>query len=219
MKLLQARLDYFPIFLGVTGLGQSPFRFAAQDGDRGAQLVREIGGKLRQPSKRIFEAGQHLVEADGERLDFIGPAGDGDAFVQMGRANAFHRLGQVLERAQTAPGHERSNAGTGQDSTTEHAGEQRRVMRGKPLVVRPILRQLQRQAFVPDFGDSRDKGEEFAGLSSVVQRRRPFSSHGNSRREHLARKCHAHLRALRDDMAGSVHHPHRVSLVGRPDDL
>jgi hypothetical protein len=62
--------------------------------------MREVGRKLREPRKRIFEAIQHVVEGDCHRLEFAGPLRRRNAFVQAFRLDA--RLKQRFTEYQAA---------------------------------------------------------------------------------------------------------------------
>ena len=58
-------------------------RFAQHIGDRRSKLVREIGGELREPGKRIVETFEHLVESDSERLQLARPPGGTNTLLQL----------------------------------------------------------------------------------------------------------------------------------------
>src|SRR6266481_412229 len=73
--------------LAIVGSGaisrEGNLAFAEHIGDRRSKLVREIGGKLREPGKRIVEAFKHLVESDCERLQLAWPPGGTDTLLQL----------------------------------------------------------------------------------------------------------------------------------------
>src|SRR6266550_5931415 len=73
--------------LAIVGSGaisrEGNLRFAQHIGDRRSKLVREIGGKLREPGKRIVEAFKHLVESDCEGLQLAWPPGGTDTLLQL----------------------------------------------------------------------------------------------------------------------------------------
>src|SRR5205807_4231433 len=65
--------------------------FAHHICDGRSQLVREIGGKLREPSKGIVEPLKHVVEGESQRLKLARPARRGDSLLQMCRVNTSER--------------------------------------------------------------------------------------------------------------------------------
>src|SRR5438093_2275244 len=66
---------------------ESNLRFAQHIGDGRSQLVREVGGELREARKRIVESRKHLVESHRERLKLARPPSGTDALLQLLRPN------------------------------------------------------------------------------------------------------------------------------------
>ena len=70
------------------GAGQSDFSFAPDIGNRRAEFMGQIGRKLREPGKRIFEPVEHFIESQGEGSKLPRPSVGWNAFVQALRAEA-----------------------------------------------------------------------------------------------------------------------------------
>ena len=96
--------------LAIVGSGaisrEGNLRFAQHIGDRRSQFVREIGGKLREPRKRIVEAFKHLVESNCEGLKLARPAGGTNTLLQLVWPDSAEGLRHFSERTQTASGND-----------------------------------------------------------------------------------------------------------------
>ena len=217
-QLFQARFDDFAIFLGAAQFGQRAFGFPAQNGDRCAQFMGKISGKLREPGERILEASEHLVVANCERLQFIRPPLDRNAFVQARRAGAVDGFPEISQRTQNAAGHEKHNSRASHNSASHHPGEQSGVAGGESLVVGSFLRELQRQPLLSDIGDGGHEREAIAIASVVNKCNWMLPPHRNRLGESVDRQDIAHLWTFRDNVARFVENSHRVRLVGCPYD-
>ena len=169
-QLFQARFDDFAIFLGAAPFGQRAFGFPAQNGDRCAQFMGKISGKLREPGERVLEATQHLVVANCERLQFIRPPLDRNAFVQTRRAGAVDGFPEISQRTQNAPGDKKGHSRASHDRASHHAGEQSGIAGGESLVVGSLLGELERQPLLSNIGDGGHEREGIA-IASVVNKR------------------------------------------------
>ena len=83
---------------------QSNLCFAQHIGNGRPQLVREVGGKLREPRKGIVQPLEHIIESDGEGLKLPRPVSRGHSLLQVSRSYAPKRPRHFSERSQAAFG-------------------------------------------------------------------------------------------------------------------
>ena len=114
--------------------------------------MREIGRKLREPGKGIFEPVEHVVESDRDRLQLARPFRRRDAFVEPVRADALQRLGHRRQGPQTSLRHRDRDHRRGENSADQDHGNEQAELLFKLLIDRAILRHLNREGLPVCFG-------------------------------------------------------------------
>ena len=104
------------------------FEFAAQHGQGRAQLVRRIGHETARVLEGLIQAFDHVVERDGQALQFVARPGDRQALAEVLRTDPLSAGGNLVHRQERSfhqtgsrrptPPPPRPGAPPGRDSAT-----------------------------------------------------------------------------------------------------
>ena len=120
LALLEAGIEDLAVFLGRARPGERDLGLHHQVAERRLELVRQVGGEVREPAERFLQAREHPVEGDGELRELGRQRLDGEAVVQAARADALRHARHVAHRRQPAP-----RRGPAEEPDEQRAGRDR----------------------------------------------------------------------------------------------
>jgi hypothetical protein len=103
LVFLGVGLQHLAVLVGVAGAGQRDLGFGHQVADRRTQFVGQVGRKILEPLKRIFEAGQHVVQGLREFGQLERNRIEWQAIVEAAGGDAGRALADGVQGCQAAP--------------------------------------------------------------------------------------------------------------------
>ena len=119
---------------------------------------------MRETRERVFQAPEHGIERDGERLKLARPAGGFDSLTQMARLNAFKRAPHFGQWAKPTTCYCDSDQSGGDYSQSEHKRQQCAELLFKSPIAGAILSYLKRKWLSIRYRTSRGQREYVASF-------------------------------------------------------